>query len=315
MRWLLGALLLMLATACSGSDEPPASKATSSPRSSASATPTEPPKPPRQRLKAAQLALSRATGGAYELDVGAEGLDHPLITERGRFDVLHEVMDVVRTVQDPTAEDDDERSSYVMRIRSSTDTRFLQMDNWGNWDGCWAEFDPEQLAGLGTDLAGLPNIPVPVSLVLHARLPARNVPAMTRPGGSTSVVPAASTPVEVLTVQTDGYTALQMLGVSARVLFALDAAAARTKVPVNLTFFYRYPDIVERVSIDGPVALAALRAADVDLDRQVVAFLGSAYARARFSRAPTPVEFDRPSPEQLLPSGATQDQTCPANLD
>jgi hypothetical protein len=260
--------------------------------------------------------MSRSTDGAYELSVSLSGLDHPLVSERGRFDVQHEVMDTVRTTQDPTAEDDDERSSYVMRVRSSPETRFLQMDDWGKWDGCWAEYDDELMASLGVDMSGLPNIPVPVSLVLDAKVPAKNRPVVARPGGSASVVPAVSTTApDSLTVHTDGYTALQMLGVSGSVLVELDAAVVRAKVPVRLEFFFAYPELVEDVYVEGPEVLSALRATDAQLDAQLTSYLGAAFSRATFSEATTPVEFDRPSPDQLVPAGATMDQTCPANLD
>jgi hypothetical protein len=313
----LGVLVLLLATACSAGEEPMGERIPGpSPRSTDKSTTAPPEKSPRQRLRAAQLALSRVTGGAYEVSVGATGLDHPIIAERGRFDVLHEVVDVVRSVRLPTSENEDEATSYVMRVRSSGKQRFMQFEDWGPWDGCWAEMGHATMATLGVDLASVPNIPLPVSLVLDARLPRGNRPALSRPSGRATIRPAVARPAaDELIVLTGGFTALQMLGIGGRVLMDLDPVVVRARVPVTLTFFARFPEIVQHVYLNGTATAEALRATTADLDRDLMALVNSAYANTTFIEAVTPVVFESPEADVLLPSNATRDQTCPVNLD
>lgn len=316
MRIFLGALVLVLAlaTACSGGGDDPEADPTSEPSARASEE-TAREKPPRRRLRAAQRALAKATSGAYDLAVGVRGVDAPFMTEKGRFDARHEVMEIERTVPRPEPEEG-QSSSLVIRIRSSAKARFMQMDDWGPWEGCWIDMASGFTSLVGVDITALPNIPVPVSLVLDAQLAPHTQPALARPGGTPSLVPAASTPAkDTVTVHTDGVTALQMFGVSGSVLFDLDPAVEKAKVPVTLSYFERHPNVVKQVTIDGAAAAAALRATDTDLDRRVTRFLRAARTGAIFRPDVIPVEFLRPAPEKLLPDGATRDQTCPANLD
>jgi len=318
VRAVLGATVLVLVAACTGESGDPSGEPSGEPsskptRRQSTASPSESPKPPRQRLRAAQLALSRTTGGAYDLAVGIRGVDDPFLTEKGRFDVVHEVLEVERTV--PRPEPKDGQDSLVFRMRSSAEARFLQMDDWGAWEGCWIDMDSELTSLAGVDLSAIPNIAVPVSLVLDAKLAPQNRPALAPPGGTPSIVPAASTPaVDEITVLTDGLTALQMFGVSGSVLLDLDPAVARARVPVSVSFFERYPDIVQHVRIDGAAA-EALRDSGAELDRQLTTLVRSALTGATFHQDVIPVEFVRPAPDRLLPAGATRDQTCPANLD
>jgi hypothetical protein len=313
----LGALVLILVAACSsdGGSSDADTTPTPSPKASKTKTPPDSELPPRKRLKAAKLALSRATSGAYDLNVRFQGLDDMSIRERGQFNVPDEVIDIVRTVQTP-ARSGEETTSHVIRWRSSAGAQFMQMDDWGPWEGCWGEFGPELTRELGVDVSALPNIPVPVSLVLDARLTSKNRPAMVRPGGVPSIVPAASTPAaDEITATTDGFTALQMLGVGGSVLFDLDPAVARARVPVQLRYHHRYTETIDAVTLRGADAVEALRSTDATLDRELAGFMGSAHAFAQFSEAGSSVKFLRPAPDRLLPDGATRDQTCPANLD
>jgi hypothetical protein len=317
VRVIVGALVIVLASACSvGGGDP---EGDASPESSTGATqkttPAAPEKPPRRRLRAAQRALSQATGGAYELTVYGQGLDHPLIQERGRFDVPHEVYDIVRTIQNVGAEES-EPSSYVIRVRASAGTRFMQMDDWGVWDGCWLEFGNATLAELiGVDLPTFPEIPVPVSLVMDSRLQNRNQPVVHHPSngaGVVTVADAAPAP-EDLDIVTDGFTALQTLGVSGSKLFELDPRAERMMVPVSVSFFYNHPDVAQKLRIEGRDVLRAARAADVDLDESLRTLLPSMLGVVVFSEAPTPVERYEPPAELLIPPTTTGQQPCPAN--
>ena len=298
VRSFLGALaLLLLVSGCSAGDGEPSSRSVASARSpTPSAPPSDPPPRPGQRLEAAQLALARAHGGVYTLRV-ADGFTDPFISERGIFDVQAEVINVRRTIHVAAGGSD----RYVMRIRSSPRTRFLQMEGWGNWEGCWAELDRGLLADQGIDLGQLPNIPVSVSLVLDARLSPENVYAATGPVASRA------------TVLTDGFTALQLLGFDGSTIIELPRAVARVKVPVQLSYFADYPEVVESVDILGGEVTEAFRTSDAKIPEELSTQLRSRSSSVTFAPATEPVRFERPPAKLLLPRGASPDQTCPAH--
>jgi hypothetical protein len=300
----LGILVLVLVSACSGEDGEPSSE-TSAPvpaptTASTTPAPSESPKPPRQRLEAAQLALTRATGGAYTLRIDADYAQERII-ERGSFDVQAGVVNLRRTIR--FAPGSGEKGRYVLRFRSSSNQRFFQMEDWGPWDGCWQELTPDLLAaevGVDVDLRGFPNIPVPVSLVLDARLSPQNVSPTSGPYEGNA------------TVLTDGFTALQMLGVSSSVLFDLPLAVARVKVPAYISYFDEYPHIVESVEVVGDDVEEAFRDSKAKTPEKLRDFVNYRSAIVTFAPADGPVRFERPPARQLLPPGATADDSCAA---
>jgi hypothetical protein len=300
----LGALVLVLVTACSGDGGTPSGEAGPEPSAGAPSqpsetSPSEPPLPPKPRLRAAQQVLTRAAGGAYTLRIDDDAAG-PSIVERGLFDVQAGVVNLRRTVRF-TAGGAERRQS--LRIRSSSRARFLQMEDWGPWDGCWGELTPDVLAevGIDVDLRGFPNIPIPVSLVLGARVSPLNVSPTSGPYEGNA------------TVLTDGFTALQMLGVPGSVLFDLPFAVARVKVPAYVTYFDDHPHVVESVEVDGDDVEEAFRDSRASTPEKLRDLVNWRSAVATFAPADGPVRFARPPARQLLPPGATVDDTCAAH--
>jgi hypothetical protein len=323
VRALLGVVALaLIVTGCSDEGDPPADETRSAPASSASSASTEPvpptsgpPKPPRLRLKAAQRTLTRAQQGVYNLNVWSAGDDRQvMLSERAYFNVPGGVVDILRTMQNPAPAKGEERS-FRMRIRSSPRTSFLQMSDWGRWDGCWAELTPDLLAEQGIDISGTPNIPVPVSVVLGATFPRDTTPALARVPDARSAIPALSKAEQgedEVTVTIDAVTALQMIGITGSALLELDPAAAKVRVPLTLRYFAEYPDLVEKVTVWGIHIAQALQESDAEVDPLLPTAAAALFAEARFGPSTTPVTFERPPAAELLPPRATKDQTCPA---
>jgi hypothetical protein len=297
VRVILGALALLLVAGCSGDGGTPSGESSSTASGSLSPASDSPP-PPRQRLRAAQRTLADVTAGAYTLRIDTE-FSETDISERGTFNVPAEAVNLRRTIT--FARKVGGRHRYIVRIRSSPATRFLQMNDWGNWNGCWAEFDPDLLADLGIDLRGIPNIPAPVSVVLDARLSPENI------------TPTSGPMAAKATVLTDAFTALQLLGVSTSVLLELPRAAARVNVPAHLSYFDEHPTIVHSVELIGGEVAEALRAGDAGTSIELRRFVDYRDATVTFAPADAPVRFERPPADQLLPPGATEDQTCAAH--
>lgn len=300
VRMLVLVLVVVLVAACSGDDGSPSGGPTPGPATAtgtSAAAPSDPARPPRPRLRAAQLALTRAAGGAYTLRIDT-AFTEASISERGLFDVGAEVVNLRRTIKLGPG---DQGRRLVMRIRSSPRTRFLQMSDWGLWDGCWAEFDEGLLAEQGIDLRGLPNIPVPVSMVLDARVSPENI------------TPTSGPMVDKATVLTDAFSAMQLLGVDGSTLVDLPRALARVEVPAHLVYFADHPDVVQTIELYGNEVAEGLRASDAQVPEDLRTLLRQRDATTTFSPAPGPVTFTRPPARQLLPPGASEDQTCAAH--
>jgi hypothetical protein len=240
--------------------------------------------------------LIAAGSGRYSARVLASGLAKPITSETGSFDLVPGSSSSERTfagVDEKTSQ----ARQFVVRLRQTAgDGNFLQVADWGSWDGCWLPMTAADLERqTGVEVEGAPRLPPGLRVLLGAKVG----PKIASTTGDGPVAEAGA--VEVL----------QFLGVSAAALSGVAEDLRTVKAPVLLGI--GADGRPAGVTANGVEVLHALAAAEVPLSTGLSGYISKAQAELAISELGTPVAVVAPSARLRLPANAAPKQTCPAN--
>ena len=238
--------------------------------------------------------LTTAGSAGYDARVAADGLSMPVSQESGTFTLAPESSQSRRTfsgIDEATSKP----RQYVVRVRqTAAGQNFLQLDDWGTWEGCWLPMDPAALeAQTGVEVAGAPRLPTGVRVLMDA--------SVRRNSGSASEPVAEASAVSVL----------QFLGVSAAALSDVDKGLGTARVPVVLGV--DGDGDPAGVSANGLEVLHALAEAGVALPSNLSDYVGKARAELALRDLGTARPAAAPRVTLRLPAHPAKRATCPAN--
>lgn len=238
----------------------------------------------------ARERLVTAGSGRYDARVLASGLTKPVTQESGTFTLDPDSSASRRTFAGVDQETSEARR-YVVRVRQTADGgNYLQLADWGTWDGCWLPMTAADLERqTGVEVADAPRLPPGLRVLLDA-----------------TVDPDASGVSEAGAVEV-----LQFLGVSAAALSGATADLKKVKVPVVLGI--GDDGGAAGVSASGLDVLHALAREGVPLSDKLSDYVSKAEAELALSDLGKPVTVAAPRPALRLPANARPKQTCPAN--
>lgn len=232
--------------------------------------------------------LDAAGGGGYDARVTAAGLDQPLSHESGAFDLDPQSATIERTIAGVDQETEKPRQ-YVVRVKQTPEGNYLQLADWGTWEGCWLPMDAAAMeAQTGIDLENAPRLPAGITLLLDARVTG----AGAEPAATAEALPA-----------------LQFLGVAASVLGDLDLDGVR----VPLILGYDEGGDPAGLTVTGADVLTALDAGGIELPANVRAYVGKVTAELALRDLGELGAIEAPSKDLLLAPDAKPASTCPAN--
>jgi hypothetical protein len=242
--------------------------------------------------------LSRKVTGRYTWEVRADGFSKPVTQETGVYSLapIRTTFTRVLTNPDPSSND---AAQYTVHVRRLGHISYMQMEDWGQWDGCWLSFTAGDIESqTGIDVSGGPDLPVGVLVPLNA--------TVSSPEGSW-----LGPPYREFTAQISGAAATQFLGMTARVLSSHAKDLQSVRAPIVLSV--DADGQVHGAKADGNAVASALRDQQVDLGTDLMSFLSVVSATVEFSALGTHVGVAAPPSSRLLPDDAAKDQTCPAN--
>lgn len=241
----------------------------------------------------ARHGLMTAGSGRYVSRVLASGLTKPVTQESGSFDLAPGSSTSERTFAGV-----DEKTSrarqYTVRIRqTAAGGNFLQLSDWGTWDGCWLPMTAADLERqTGVIVADAARLPSGLRVLLDARVGR---------GGTGDGPSAEAGAVEVL----------QFLGVSAAALSGATDDLAKVTVPVVLGI--ADDGRAAGVTASGVDVVHALARAGVPISAALGDYVGKAQAELALSDLGTAVTVAAPRRATLLPAHPRKKQTCAAH--
>jgi hypothetical protein len=282
------ALLLLVAVGCgttdgAGLDEvSPPSHASASPATSAA-----------QRWNKARQMLLAAGSGRYHSRSMLDVSEEPFVDEQTAFDLSTESIEMHKDLLD-SGSGSGSGKHYVVTARLTSDgTSYMQMADWGSWDGCWLPVDPAAVADqTGSQFGDGPNVPAVATVVLDA-----DHPAPVEQGALQAMAPALAV--------------LQTLEVSARPLLPVSDDLEDVTVPVTMTTTTE--GLPQTIEVDGSAVADEIADSGVKLGQELTQFLQHVDVVVDFEGLGEPVRIERPRRDELLDEDAGKDDTCPAN--
>jgi hypothetical protein len=310
---VVSSLLLATTLAACATDERPQAGRTPSTRTSVTPSVTSSPTPSptvspsrapvtrrqaRHAWDAALLRLGRARTGQYSWALYVDGASDPLSRESGAYSIDPMKSAFERTFSNPSP-GPGERAEYVAKLRRIAGVTYMQMEDWGSWNGCWLKMTSDLIEDqTSIDVSGGPDLPVGVAVMADS--------TVVRPSGSWFGDPYVEYTAQVTAVE-----ALQFLGVSARQFPRRLDDLASVKAPMVVTI--GVDDRPYGGAVRGADVAAAIRHAGVHLGADLRRYLPSLSASIVLRAYERPVTIAVPSPARILPADAVKTDTCPAN--
>lgn len=247
---------------------------------------------PRRAWVQALGQLVRAGTASYSWSERVTGLAKPIQTETGEFGLTPRRATLTRTMTDVSSSSP---TTYTVRMRTFPGKSYLQMDDWGSWNGCWLAMTSGQAAtasGIqGVTLGGLPES---IDALITSRLRGHHPGSATEYDGDVAAA-----------------VALPALGVSARSFAASLAKLATARVPVRVEL--DGSGAFHTLTLDGAAIARTLSSASIGISSQLIDAISDLTATVRITGAGRPLSVRDPAPAQLLPADATKDTTCAAH--
>jgi hypothetical protein len=281
--------------------KPRPSASASSTSTSPTATPTKAPVTLRQARREwhdAVYSTARELSGKYAWSAWVEGEHDPVLRETGSFGLDPMRTAFERVMRAPSTAADPVPREVTLRMRRRGDETYMQMADWGSWDGCWLHVTDDLVArSTGLDLGDSLPLPISVLVTLDSRVT------------DVTADPWFGDPYEEYSADVSAIEAIQFLGVSAKVLVSRQRALSRVRVPIVVAIL---TGRVKGAAARGPAVLAALRDAHVRIGARLRSFLPRVSAAVDFSNLGWGAEVHLPAARFVLPDGATRNRTCPA---
>lgn len=254
---------------------------------------------PQELLEQAQEHLSDAGTGRFTSRVTVAGQD--LITERSVYDLRAEVFETNRIITNVAAEPGDP-TEFEVRFRFTGDgDSYMQMADWGPWDGCWLSYDTADFGEMGVqiDLEGPgAGVPATIDALLHAELDSDR---------------SADLADDEIALTVPGVTGMQLLGINPAKLLAVEDFDMEKATAVRVPLDVRLEDgEFVTATASGEAIRSALEAEKVGLG-QYDAYLEQLLTAIDLEPESGEVAIERPGDSLIIPDGATKDDTCPAN--
>jgi hypothetical protein len=287
----------------SASTRPRTPESTTTPSTTPSTTPTTTAAPisrreARRRWHDAIYATGEELTGRYLWSAWGLGSDKPVVEEHGVFGLAPMRTAFERIYREPTSGDEDP-TEYTLRVRRRGEAMYMQMSDWGPWDGCWLHVTPELVAQTTQfELPDSPALPMPLVVTLDAVVTGSS-------DGSVFVDPYVELRARVSAIEV-----MQLLGVSAGALAQDQDRLTRVQVPIVVAI--GVDDRVKGAAAWGDDVVAALKRAHVRLRPELRQALPGLSASVEFGTFGKGAEVRFPAPRFVLPPGATKQRTCPA---
>jgi len=224
--------------------------------------------------------------------------EDPLLSENGVFGLDPTRTAFERVIRDPTAQGGDGRTEYTVRVRRRDDETYMQMADWGSWDGRWLHVTADMVSeATGLDLSDSVALPAAVAVALDS--------TVTRPTAEAWF----GDPYVEYTAEVPAIEALQFLGVSPAALVADRERLAHARAPIQVAML---SGRIKGAAARGQQVVAALRRAHVRIDRRLRTYVSGVSASVSLSNLGKGAVVRLPEARRVLPDGATKNRTCPA---
>lgn len=259
----------------------------------------------RRRWDDAMIASILEGTGRYRWTSHFRGFADPFMEESGvfGFDPMRTSFTRVITNLEPGPGD---RTEFVVRMIRRDHQTYMQMEDWGRWEGCWLRLGAD---GLGDEVSAdqrailaqleqSPEIPTPIAVPLNSTV------------SKTSADHFPSPYIEYTSV-VSLYEALAFLGLNGRILQAERSALLEAKAPITVAI--GVDDRPYGAAASGEEIAAALDRSTIDLGgSEIRDFIGMMSSELTFSDLGSDAAVQRPRGDDILPPNATQQTTCAA---